>query len=676
VCVGVFGAHGTGKTTYLEHLLVRHGLVDRLGKVEEGTSHLAADPEETRRLMSLAASVATVPTPDGSLFFLDTPGEPELEAECVGVRAVADVAVLFTDAGADPGPAAVATYRWARDAGVPCLVAVTKLDKPHAQVAATLERLATLLETPVLPLALPLGEGEACTGVLDLLENTFHGPGHAQRAATPAERTAGASARAALEEAAAEGDDTLLARYLDDGTLADADVARGVTERAAAGALWAVPVCPALDMGIDLLMDTARRLAAVPRAFPAHDRDGRDILLTADHPQTVVRVVKTVADPYVGVLSLVRVLSGTLDGSARLYHAVTGEEERPGQIFTLTGRRQTPVPRLATGEVGAVAKLTHVTAGDTLLGDEAHPVVLAPLLFPPPVFRLAVRARHQAAENKLGPALRRLVEEDPTLHVRTDPATDEMVLEGLGETHLEVAVERLARKFGVEAALDPPRIPYRETLRGHARAEGKHKKQSGGHGQYGHVVLEVEPLAEGDFAFVDKIFGGAIPQAYRPAVEKGVREAMMHGVLAGYPVTGVRVTLVDGSSHPVDSSELAFKIAAALAFEKACRESQPVLLEPILEVEVACPEPYAGSVLEDLQRRRAHILGMVPDGGTRRIEAQVPEAEMLRYSTELRSLTGGWGQFRATRHHYAEVPPPLAERIVARRQETAREVPR
>ncbi len=382
----------------------------------------------------------------------------------------------------------------------------------------------------------------------------------------------------------------------------------------------------------------------------------------------VARVFKTMADPYVGRLSILRVMSGELRTDLHVHNPVRGHEERLGQLYHVNGKRQVAVPSLGPGEVGAVAKLAHTATGDTLCEDPVHAVVLPPLAFPEPLMRMAVTTGQQASEDKLGPALARLAEEDPSLGSHTDPETDELLLAGMGETHLDVAVERLARKFGVHASLHLPQVPYRETVRGHARAEAKHKKQSGGHGQYGHVVLEIEPYPDGEFAFADKIFGGVVPQQYRPAVEKGVREAMRRGVLAGYPATGLKVTLVDGSYHPVDSSEMAFKIAAAMAFDKGCRECRPVLLEPVLEVEVECPQAYAGAVMEDLQKKRARILGLAPEAGIERIRAHVPQAEMLRYPSDLRSVTGGWGRFRARLDHYAEAPLPVAERVVAARQ--------
>lgn len=657
-----------GKTTYLEHLLVRRGLVDRLGKVEEGTSHLAAEPEEIRHGMSLALAVATVPTDEGATFFLDCPGEPDFAAESVGARSVADLALIFVAADGEPGPAALGACRWARAEGLPAVVALSRLDRANARFPVALQRLSAVLGAPALPLAVPIGEGESLSGLVDLIAREHHGPGHGRRTATPEEIAAVAAERSSLEEAAADGDDDLLARYLEDGGLGDAEVALGIAERAAAGPIWVVPVCAPRDLGVDLLAAVVRRLAPPLRAARAEAADGSAVDLAVTGGPAVARVFKTMADPYVGRLSLIRVVAGELRTDLRVHNPASRRDERLGQLYRVTGRKQEPVSRLGPGEVGAVAKLAHTTTGDTLCEDAARPVRLAPLAFEPPVLRMAVRTDQQASEDKLGPALQRLAEEDPSLHTFQDPQTDELVLEGMGETHLDVTIERLSRKFGVHATLALPQVAYRETIRGHARAEGKHKKQSGGHGQYGHVFLEIEPLGEGEFEFKDKIFGGSVPLQYRPAVEKGVRESMARGVLAGYPVTGLKVTLVDGSYHTVDSSEMAFKIAAGLAFEKACRESRPVLLEPILEVEVECPEAYAGAVMEDLQKKRARILGLTPGEGLHRVRAHVPQAEMLRYATELRSLTGGWGRFAARPDHHAEAPAHVTERIVAARQ--------
>jgi len=666
VCVGIFGGHGTGKTTYLEHLISRRGLVDRLGRVEEGTSHLAAEPEEVRRAMSLGLAVATLPRGDGTIAFVDCPGEADFAAEAVGARAVADLALVFVAADGASDPAAVDACRWARAAGLPIVLAISRVDRADLAFERIVGDLAGSLGGPVVPLAAPVGQGASLAGVLDLTRRQVEAAGGERRAALPDEVRAAAGLRLALEEAAAEGDDDLLARYLDGTGLTDDEVARGVVERAACGTAWAVPVCAPREAGVELLAAVVDALARPRPVWRAAGAGADDVPLDPDGPGAVARVFKTMADPYVGRLSLLRVVRGEVRPDLHMRSAASGAQERIGQLYRLTGRKQVPVARLGPGEVGAVAKLAHTTTGDTLAEDGAGPVRLLPdLVFPAAVLRRAIAADKQASDDKLVPALHRLAEEDPSIRAFTDRETGELVVEGLGETHLDVVVDRLARKFGVRASLAAPRIPYRETVRGRSRAEGKHKKQSGGHGQYGHVVLEVEPLAEGEFAFVDKIFGGSVPHTYRPAVEKGVREAMAHGVVAGYPVTGVRVTLLDGSYHSVDSSELAFKIAAALAFEKACRACRPVLLEPVLEVAVTCPEPYAGAVMEDLRKRRSRILGMDPVDGGQHVRAHVPQAEMAHYATELRSLTGGWGRFAARPDHYAQAPDGVAERVAA-----------
>lgn len=663
LCVALFGHHGVGKTTLLSYLLDRRTLLAPHGKSDDGASPLAPDPEEERHGLSLRLHVATVSTPSRTVFFLDCPGEPDFTAESISARAVADFAVVVVDANTDPGGVALDARQWAKQQGIPCMIVLTKLDRPDMQFDVVLDRLESAFGEPVMPLGVPLAERPEIQSVFDVITGNRHDAGAKGPVADPKLSQAYAGMRSRLEEAAADMDDSLLTQYLEGG-IRVSDLAYGLSRCAAAGHLFLLPVCPTGGCGLDLFVDTCLSLVPSPRPIAAMAEDGSPLQLEASELRPSIRAFKTLADPYVGRLTLFRVISGTVGPDTHLTNCRSGQEERLGPLFHVIGRRQIPVSSLGPGDVGAVAKLQSTLTGDVLCALNWR-VTLPALTFPTPTVRMAVRPAQPSAESKLVPCLNRLIEEDPSLHLEAQEQTGELLLAGLGEIHLEVAMERLARKFGVQAALVWPKVPYRETIRGKARAEGKHKKQTGGHGQYGHVFLEIEPCLDGEFQFEDRIFGGAVPQTYRPAVEKGVRDAMSQGVLAGYPVVGVKVTLVDGSYHPVDSSEMAFKLAGALAFQKACRNSQPVLLEPIVDLEIECPDATVGDVIADLQKKRGRVIGLSLENGIRKIRAQAPEAEMMRFSSDLRSLTAARGKFSARRSKYAQVPAHVAERVMA-----------
>ncbi|MGH2457698.1 MAG: elongation factor G, partial [Chloroflexota bacterium] len=478
-------------------------------------------------------------------------------------------------------------------------------------------------------------------------------------------------AREKLIEAAAEGDDDLLTKYLDGTALTEDEIRHGLREGVLAGAVFPV-LCaaalqnkaarPILDAIVAYFPSPAER-GAVPATDPVGNKQV-ELHASADSPLSAI-VFKSTADPYVGKLSYFRVFSGVLHSDSHVWNATRGHEERLGQLFLIHGKSQEAVIQLAPGDLGAVAKLQDAGINDTLSSRE-HPVILEPIRFPEPLFTMAVQPKTKADLDKLGSALGRLAEEDPTIHVHKDPDTGETLMDGLGESHIDISAERMHRKFGVEVVLSLPRVPFKETVQGTAKAEYKHKKQTGGHGQYGHVFLEIEPLARGTgFEFAERVVGGVVPKNYIPAVEKGVREALPEGSLAGYPVVDVKVTLFDGSYHPVDSSEIAFKIAAAQAFKKCIDQARPVLLEPVVELTVTVPEQYVGDVMGDLNTRRARVLGMFPqDEGLSVIQAQAPLAEVQRYGTDLRSLTQGRGVFSARVASYEEVPAHVAQSII------------
>ncbi|MDA8065144.1 MAG: elongation factor G [Thermaerobacter sp.] len=658
--LGLFSHGGSGKTSLAEALLHRAGATERLGRVEEGTTVTDHEPEEQRHRVSISLAAAYARWREHLLQLLDAPGYCEFAGEARAALRVVDAAVFPVDATAAVGASTESLWAAAAERSLPRVVFVNKLDRENANFERTLQELSTALGRKLLPVTLPVGEQAALSGVVDLVRLEVHlGTGTGPVPAGLAERAQ--ELHRELVEAAAEQDDELLARYLEGEELTPQEVHRGLAAGTAAGKLIPVLCGSALNgVGVSELLDAAVDLLPGPSA--ATTEGGELCRPLAAEPVSAL-VFKTTADPYVGKLTLFRVYSGTLRSDSHVLNASRRHEERLGQLFILQGKRQEPAAEAGPGSIAAVAKLQDTRTGDTLCAAE-RAVVFPGIDFPEPVHMAAVVPHSKADEDKIGAGLARLMEEDPTLHLEKEPSTGQLLLRGMGELHLDIARERLLRKFGVAVDLAEPRVPYRETIRATAKVEGKYKKQTGGRGQYGHVWLELAPLPEEQFTFVDKIFGGVVPQQYRPAVEKGVRETMAGGVLAGYPVTNVQVTLYDGSYHSVDSSEMAFKIAASMAFKKGMLQASPVLLEPIYRVEVAVPEEYMGDCIADLNRRRGKILGMESRGSQQLVRAQVPLAEMFHYVADLRALSQGRGGYRMEFHGYEEVPPQVAQGIL------------
>ncbi|HHV71256.1 MAG TPA: elongation factor G, partial [Clostridia bacterium] len=520
----------------------------------------------------------------------------------------------------------------------------------------------------VVPVQLPIGSQDSFKGIVDLVEMKAYTPNEGEIPADLLDEAM--SYREMLVDAVAEEDDELMMKYLEGEELTNEEVALCLKKALASG-----KVCPVLcgsslkNIGITALMDFI--VEYLPS--PANIEEYKGKLPKADQETTrkpsagepfSALVFKTLADPYVGKLTLFRVISGTLKSDSQVYNANKDVTERLGQIFLLKGKNQIPVPEVQAGDIAAVAKLQETATGDTLC-DKDNPIVYPAIDFPRPSISMAVEPKAKGDEEKISGGLARLTEEDPTFEVHKDNVTKQTLISGLGEIHLEVITSKLQKKFGVEVNLTTPKIPYKETIRSTVKVEGKHKKQSGGRGQYGHVWLELSPLEPGQgFQFEEKIFGGAVPRQYIPAVEKGIREALEEGVLAGYPVVDVKAVLYDGSFHPVDSSEMAFKIASSMAFKKGAAQAKPVLLEPIMNVEVTVPDEYMGDIIGDLNKKRGRILGMEPQGNMQVVKAQVPQAEMFKYATDLRSMTQGRGSFTAEFSHYEEVPAQISEAII------------
>ncbi|MBO2518862.1 elongation factor G [Limnochorda sp.] len=665
--VALISHQGAGKTTLAEALLFKAGVIKRQGSVDEGNTVSDYDPEEQRRRLSLNATVLPVPWESYKINLLDTPGYFDFVGDVLSALRVVEGAVVLVEAAAGVEVGTEKVWQYAEERKLPRICFVSKMDRENADFSKCLSELRARFGNRVAPIQVPVGQAESFRGVVDILEGKAYLDGSDTAADVPAEVEALVTeAREALEEAVAATDDDLTAKYLEEGSLSAEELRQGLAGAVKSGEV--VPVlCGSAAKGIGLAQLLQAIGTLLPSPLEAEPQptvaEGGEPVAPGDGPLAAY-VFKTMADPYVGRLTLFRVYRGTINSDSTVHNSVRGKDERIGQIFVLRGKEQQAVSSLGPGDIGAVAKLQHTQTGDTLCAANAV-VQLQPVQYPAPKLSLAAHAGERGDEDKIFSGLARLVEEDPTLAVERDPVTGETLVRGLGEMQLDVVVSRLKEKFGVTMELKTPKVPYQETIRSKVQAEGKHKKQTGGRGQYGHVFLELEPLPPGGgFEFVDKIFGGAVPKQYIPAVEKGIRETMAEGVLAGYPVVDVRATLYDGSFHPVDSSEMAFKIAASMAFKKAFEQANPVLLEPVMRVKVTVPESYMGDCIADLNKKRGKILGMNPDGDLQVIEALVPMAEMFHYATDLRSMTQGRGDFEMTFDHYEEVPAELAQKVI------------
>ena len=674
--VALISHSGAGKTSLAEAMLFDTGMVDRLGKTDDGNTVMDFDPEEIKRKVSISTSIAPAEWSGTKINILDTPGYFDFVGEVKSALRVSDCAVILMDSvsGVEVGTDLV--WQYADEKHLPRMVVANKIDRENANFDNAVDSLKRSFGSKVVPFQIPIGQEASFRGVVDLVEMkaVTYQEGQGQKPQVgdiPADLKGRAEElRGALVEAAAEGDDELLMKYLDGGELTLDEVKTGIRKGVLAGKIVPVLCASSLrNIGVQPILDAIA--AYMPSPSDAGEAKGINPKtktevarpVSSDAPFSAL-VFKTMADPYVGRLTVFRVYSGVIKSDSQVYNAAKDRNERIGQVFILKGKQQEAVAEVCAGDIAAVAKLQETTTNDTL-SDAANPVIYEATSFPAAVFSVAAKPRSKGDEEKIGSGLARLTEEDPTLKVERNPQTFETILSGMGELHLDITTERLKRKFGVDVALDAPKVPYKETIRGNTKVEGKHKKQTGGRGQYGHVFLELSPLEPGnDFEFVDKIFGGSVPRQYIPAVEKGIRECMVEGVLAGYPVTNIRVTLYDGSYHPVDSSEMAFKIAASMAFKKGCLDAKPILLEPIMKVEVTVPDQFMGDVMGDLNKKRGKILGMEPRGNNQVIKGLVPFAEMTRYAIDLRSMTQGRGVHSMEFSHYEEIPSSVAEEVI------------
>jgi elongation factor G len=669
--VALVGHGGAGKTTLTEALLLCAGVINRKGRVEDGTTTADFDPEEVKRGISVSVSLAPFEWEDHKINLLDSPGYADFVTDAVAALRVADLAVFVVSAVEGVEVQTEAMWKVAAGFGLPRLIFVNKLDRERASFQRTLEQLQQAFGAGIAPLELPIGEEVSFRGVADLLSDTaitYEG-GKPSTGPIPDEMEAQEHAvHDSLVEGIVVADDELMERYLEGDTPSFEELEKTLAHGVASAQVFPV-LCGSAgkDIAIDRLATFLCEIGPspldrAPVVVKAGDKEAEVSLDPAGQPLAVV--FKTLADPYVGKISFFKVLSGTVRPDAILTNSRTHSDEKLHALFTLRGKEQVQVNEVPAGDLGAVAKLGDVSTGDTL-APKGSPVLVPPPPSPPQVLSMAIRPKSKGDEDKLMTALHRLQEEDPALGVRRDDETHQTLLTGMGETHLAIATERLARKFGVEVETEDVIVPYRETITGQAEAEGKYKKQTGGHGQFGVAFLRVEPLPRGDgFQFVDQIVGGAIPRQFIPAVQKGIEETMASGGVFGYPVVDVKVTCYDGKYHAVDSSELSFKMAGSLGFKDAMAKAGPVLLEPISLLEVTVPPSYQGDVMGDLNARRGRVQGTEQgNDGESIVTALVPTSEVLRYAIDLRSLTGGRGRFQISHDHYDPLPQHLWDKV-------------
>lgn len=665
----LLGHGGCGKTMLAEAMLYSAKAIDRFGKVDDGNATMDYDPEEIKRKISISTAMAPLEYRDHKINILDTPGFFDFVGEVKGAIRAADVAAIVVCAVSGVEVGTDKAWGYTEEQKLARVFVINKMDRENANFERVVTDLRSKYGNNIVPVQIPVGAAEKFQGIVDVLKNKAYQVegGKLVEKAIPAELADKAEEyRMLLTEAAAESSDDLLTKYLDSGELTPEELLTGVKNGINRGTLIPVMACSSLkQLGITNLLDVI--VDFLPSPADRGEISGNDGLSRkpSDSEPFSALVFKTMADPFVGKLTLFRVFSGVIKSDSQVFNAGKGSNERIGQLFVIKGKTQEAVAELGAGDLGAVAKLQETFTGNTLC-DKEKPIVYPAIDFPNTKLSLAVEPKAKGDEDKIGAGLSRLMEEDPTFKVEKNAVTHEIVASGMGDQHIEVITSKLHKKFGVEVNLKAPKISYKETIKGTVKIEGKHKKQSGGRGQYGHVWLELSPLPAGsDFEFVDKIFGGSVPRNYIPAVEKGVRETMEKGVLAGYPVVDTRVTLYDGSYHPVDSSEMAFKIAASMAFKKGFMDAKPILLEPILQVEVKVPEEFMGDIIGDLNKKRGKILGMEPDGKNQIVRALAPQAELTKYAIDLRSMTQGRADFEITFDHYEEVPSQLAEAIIA-----------
>ena len=659
---------GAGKTSLSEAMLYETGAINRLGKTDDGTTTSDYEPEEQKRATSIQTSILPCTWNNHKINLIDTPGYADYRGEVISSIKVAESALIIIDASSGVEVGTRQMWKMVEDQSLPKMIFVNKMDRENVTFHAAMDNIVNEFGRSCVALQIPVGSESSFSNTISLLEDTPSIPDNLQELYKEEKNK--------LVESIAETNDELTMKYLEGEELTSNEMTQGLKEGVGSGSI--VPVIfgsATSEIGAKELMTFITETMPSPsEGSPITATDpsnNEDVNLQTDPSGPLaVQVFKTSADPFVGKLSYIKVISGTFKSDQQLWNATRKESERVGQIYVMLAKEQQAVEELAPGDLGAVAKMASVLTGDTLT-EKTKPLILPSFSFPEPVFQMATYPKTKADVDKITTAISRITEEDSSLKADRHPDTGELLLGGLGDVHIEVAVEKMQRKFGVELELRTPKVPYKETITTQAKVEYRHKKQSGGHGQFGHVVLDVEPLSSGSgFEFAETVVGGSVPREYIPSVEKGCKQALVGGSLAGYPVVDLKATLFDGSFHPVDSSGVSFEIAGSHALSDGIKKAGPIILEPIMHLEVLIPDTDAGDVMGDLNGKRAKILGMVPQGdGTTIVEAEAPQIEVLRYATDLRSQTQGRGSFQVRFDHYEPVPMHLMEKVVQQKQQ-------
>ena len=661
---------GVGKTSLSEAILLNTGIINRLGNVEAGNTTSDYEPEETRRQASIQMSLLPWEWNDIKVNLIDTPGYADFVGEALAALRVADAALLPICAASGIEVGTELMWGEVKAKNIPSMIVLNKLDRENADFNKVLGDIRERFDKNCTAVQLPIGTEDDFTGVIDLISMNAFGSDGKEETIPDALSDQAQQLREMMTESIAEVNDELTTKYLEGEELTEEELRQGLAEGTKSGTIVPVLAASALkNIGVRPLMDSMTQY--LPSILDRPDPTAKDLVkdeestleANGDSPLSAL-IFKTTADPYVGKLSFFKVCSNTLYGDSQVWNANKGAAERLAQLFSVRGKSQEVVPEVVAGDIGAVAKLVESSTGDTLCNKD-RPFTLEQIEFPNPVFSVAVSAKTKSDIDKMGSSLTRLVEEDPSLKLEKEPDTGELLLSGLGEAHIDVTVQKLQRKFSVGVTTDVPKVPYKETISASTKTEYKHKKQTGGHGQYGHVLLKLEPKGRSEgVEFAQKVVGGNVPKNYIPAVEKGVMEAAKDGVLAHYPMVDIKVTLYDGSSHPVDSSDMAFKIAGSHAFKKGAAEASPTMLEPVMKLAVTVPDNFTGDVIGDLNTKRGKVLGMIPKNGVTVIEAEAPLAEILTYAIDLRSLTQGRGRFSTEFVRYEGVPAHITQKVI------------
>lgn len=684
--IAVIAHGGAGKTSLVEAILFDTKSTDRLGKVEDGNTITDYEPEEINRKISISSSPVFCRWNDYRLNIIDTPGYINFIEDTKSCLSVVDGAVVIVSALSGVKAETEKIWQFACKYEIPRIVFIGKLDRESANFSMAIGEIEKSYNSSAIPLNIPMGQGENFKGIIDIVRMKavkFQNGSSSEEDIPESYKSDAEEYRKKLIEKIAESDDALLEKYLEGGELTREEIIKGIREGSLTRRFIPV-VCGSAteNIGIQQLLDTIIlclpspvEKAAITPITGKNPKDGKEVKREPVETEPLtVRVFKTIADPFAGKLSLFRVFSGVLKSDSAIYNSTRDNREKVGHIFYLLGKKQVPVQKVGPGEIAAVAKLKDVQTGDTIT-DSGHPVVFESIKFSDPIISYAIEPKSRGDEDKVSTGLHRILEEDPTLKFHRDAETKEMILSGMGQVHLEVTLEKLKRKFGIEVIMKTPKIPYRETIKTTASAQGKYKKQSGGRGQFGDCWIKIKPLPSGSgFEFVNKIVGGVIPRQYIPAVEKGIVEAMREGLIAGYPVVDLRATVYDGSYHSVDSSEMAFKIAGSFALKKAAQNARLVLLEPTVKIEVIIPDEFLGNVIGDLNAKRGKVQGVEPQaGGNQKIAALVPMSEMLTYANQLNALTSGRGIYTMEFSSYEEMPSHLAQKIIAQKAKVKKE---